>query len=135
MNGSSEVASIRTPKIVMSLRIIVLAGETVSLCVIDYLFKPILHLGQLLVLQVHIVPLVLRVEVVRVDHVSARLRCLLEVAIDLIVIRFQEVLKIEIYRLLPMRKWRDTFTNGAFATHRLSLLGLLLVFADASQRF
>ena len=50
----------------------------------------------LLVLQVHIVPLVLGIEVIDVDYVLAGLRLLLEHLVRLVVVRLEELVEVEV---------------------------------------
>ena len=50
----------------------------------------------LLVLQVHVVPLILRIEVIDVDYVLAGLRLLLEHLVRLVVVRLKELVEVEV---------------------------------------
>ena len=50
----------------------------------------------LLVLQVHVVPLILGIEVIDVDYVLAGLRLLLEHLVRLVVVRLEELIEVEV---------------------------------------
>ena len=68
----------------------------------EHWVQGLLSLQLLLILQVHAVPLVLRVEVVDVYYMLARPGCLLEHLVRLVVARLQELIEVEV------GKWRAT---------------------------